>query len=187
MALHLGHRRSQDPNLFSPQHFDPLSLQGSLEETVGQIARAMPRQDTLHLEVRGVKMPSIRQAAIGVSVDGEIDGVPVADRESLLAMKLSAIAGRGQRKDFIDVFGLQQAGVGGSDLLGFAKMRLPSLDQTRLLTSLGYFEDADGAPMPEMLVNWRWPEVRHHFERTVRDELHKHQAQLGTAGEEPEI
>lgn len=170
-ALHLGHRDSHDLDFFTEAHFDVLALQDAVREAAGSVADIMPSPDTLHLNANNVRLSFIRQSGMRLSASSELDGMPVADEKTLLALKLNAIAGRGDRKDFIDVFGLCQAGVGGPNLLQFAEKYLPMLDQTHLLVSLSYVKDAEATPMPHMRVDWQWSEIRRYFERTTSELL----------------
>ena len=76
-------------------------------------------------------------------------------------MKLEAISGRGSKKDFIDLFFLlkhfaiswlfekhpQKYGIGISN-------------HYHLLKSLVYFEDAENQPMPKMLQDASWEDVK---------------------------
>lgn len=165
VAIRLGHRRSQDLDFFTAEPFpaDQLNavLQNGIADSPSKVA-----PDTLHTTVRGIRVSFLRQRGIQLSSDAEVDGVPIADLGTLLALKLNALAARGDRKDFIDVYAIcQHAGLGGRELLEFAAKRLPGLDRTHLLMSLSYFEDAERTPMPDMLVNWSWQEVRRFFEK----------------------
>ena len=77
--------------------------------------------------------------------------VPVAAREDLACMKVSAIAGRGAAKDFWDLHQLLELGVGGGSLakvMDMYRLKYPVDDIGHAIRSLAYFGDADAAPLP---------------------------------------
>jgi hypothetical protein len=177
VAVRLGHRRSQDLAFFTAEPFDAAQLNAVLQDGVAD-SPSKVAPDTLHTSIRGVRVSFLRQRDVRLSADAEVDGVPVADLGTLLALKLNALSSRGDRKDFIDVYAIcRHAGLGGRELLEFAERRLPGLDRTHLLMSLSYFEDAERTPMPEMLAGWSWEEVRRFFEeeaeRVLRSEMRR--------------
>ena len=75
-------------------------------------------------------------------------------------MKLLAVAQRGSRKDFVDVYELlQNGGVLRRMLEDFReKFKTDSMSALRGLT---YFDDAETEPMPEMLTTVEWPTMKH--------------------------
>jgi hypothetical protein len=98
----------------------------------------------------------------------------VADAETLLALKLNAVAGRGERKDFVDVYALcQESGWTVADLLGVARERVPATNDAHLLRRLTYFDDAEAPPLPQMCWPIGWAEVRRFFQDGVRQVLRR--------------
>ena len=75
------------------------------------------------------------------------------------AMKLSAIANRGVRKDFIDVaFILREHGLG--EMLDWYRAKFVGYDVFPALRSLVYFADAEDEPEPQMLRVMKWSDVK---------------------------
>ncbi len=93
-------------------------------------------------------------------------GVPVADARDIACMKTTAIASRGTKRDFVDLyaacerFGLRQ-------ILGLFERKYAGTRYNKLhiLKSLTYFADAEKDPMPHMLVPLEWRNLRLFFER----------------------
>lgn len=85
-------------------------------------------------------------------------------------MKLSAIAGRGSRKDFIDLFAICQKVEPLEQLFVHFEQKFQDVryDRYHLLRSLTFFEDAEEEALPEMLYSVRWEEVRQFFREEVR-------------------
>ena len=83
-------------------------------------------------------------------------------------MKLLAVAQRGSRKDFIDMYELlQNGGVLRRMLEDFGeKFKADSVSALRGLT---YFDDAETEPMPEMLNTVEWLTMKRAVESSVRE------------------
>ncbi|HEY8341897.1 MAG TPA: nucleotidyl transferase AbiEii/AbiGii toxin family protein [Calditerricola sp.] len=169
VALHLGHRRSEDFDFLTEQAFDAAALATHLQDEFADATVDDLATNTLHTTIGGLKMSFIRQRGVRLVPGNELNGVPIAGLDTLLALKLNAIAGRGSRKDFIDLYAICiHEGLGVSDLLQHAQQWAPGINTGHLLRSLAYFEDAEREPMPAMLAQWRWNEVRRFFESGVR-------------------
>lgn len=88
-------------------------------------------------------------------------GVSVADPRDIGCMKLSAIANRGSKRDFVDFYILTQQ-YGLDQLLVWFKMKFAHTNHNmvHVLKSLAYFDEAEQEPMPDMLVQLSWNEVK---------------------------
>lgn len=91
--------------------------------------------------------------------------VSMADPHDIAAMKIAAVAGRGSRKDFVDLHAYARS-VAPLDE-AFARFREKyrgvAVDAYHLLRSLTFFEDAEREPMPEMLTAVSWEDVKAFF------------------------
>jgi hypothetical protein len=83
-------------------------------------------------------------------------------------MKLSAIAGRGTKRDFVDFYVVSKQ-YGLSQALEWFKQKYDQANYSMvyLLKSLSYFEDAEKDPMPDMLEPLSWEEVKQFFSGEV--------------------
>jgi hypothetical protein len=87
------------------------------------------------------------------------DGVVLADIKDIAAMKISAIIGRGTKKDFIDIaFLLQKFSL--AEILDFYTSKYKDGSVFMALKSLTYFDDAENDIMPEMLLKKSWEQVK---------------------------
>ena len=94
----------------------------------------------------------------------DFDGLAVADPRDIACMKLDALANRGTRRDFVDLYLLAETY--GLPLIfeWFAtKYASVSFNRTHLFKALTYFTDAEQDPMPDMLVPLGWATVRQYF------------------------
>jgi hypothetical protein len=84
-----------------------------------------------------------------------------------MALKCNAIATRGARKDFVDIFALAQTPGGLQHVVHTATELAPHMNRVHLLRSLGYFVDAEHTPMPIMQEPWDWGTIRSVIARDV--------------------
>lgn len=87
------------------------------------------------------------------------DPLRPAASEDIAAMKLAAVAQRGSKKDFIDVFALgRHFGLG--DMLVSYRKKYGVEDVGHVLVALAYFDDADRERTPMLLQRQSWPDVK---------------------------
>ena len=84
----------------------------------------------------------------------------MASLDDLAAMKLSAIAQRGSRKDFVDIYALAEKHAPLRQLLDCYARKFSIRDTGHVLYALSYFDDAEREPMPKMLWRLSWQEIK---------------------------
>ena len=167
VALHLGHRRSDGMDWFSPtERGDMLSLMAELEKGGVELAVKDLQKGTVHGSVSGVRVSVLEYAYPSLNPPAKASGLgcKVASLEDLAAMKLSAVTQRGSRKDFLDVYAIGLERIPLPDMLGLYGQRYGIDDVTHVLIGLTYFDDADDGSMPELLWDVGWAEAK----RTLR-------------------
>ena len=97
-------------------------------------------------------------------------GLAIADPRDIAVMKVVAVGGRGSRKDFVDLFFYLRSGGSFEDALALLRRRFSKVDYNdyHLMKSLVYFEDAEAEPMPRMLREVSWDEVKKTIVAEVR-------------------
>lgn len=167
VALHLGHRRSVDLDWFTSSTIeDPLRLAQELrDDGVALVAGAIDR-GTLHGEVASVRVSLLeyRYPLLEAPRIWRAQRCTIASLDDLAAMKLSAIAQRGARKDFIDVHALGLGHRPLPDMLDLYRRKFATSEIAPVLFGLAYFDDAEREPMPTMLRNVDWRTVK----KTIR-------------------
>ena len=93
-------------------------------------------------------------------------------------MKLAAVAQRGSKKDFVDIFALGQH-FALAEMLGFYRAKYGVKDIGHVLVALAYFDDADRERMPTLLRRWDWSTMKSTIGRWVSDVT---QARYGLEG-----
>ena len=83
-------------------------------------------------------------------------------------MKLNAIAGRGSKKDFIDLFYLLKE-FSINELLQYYLLKYNDGSEFMVRKSLTYFEDADLEETPVLLHDITWEEIKTQILRQLSD------------------
>lgn len=169
LALQLGHRYSEDLDLFRPGAFEPERLAEDLSR-VGETVVQSRSEDTLHALVDGLRISFLRARPPLLFPGADYRDLSVADPRDIAVMKVIAIGGRGSRKDFVDLYFYLQGGAALHGVFELLRRRFKALDfnEYHLLKSLAYFEHAESEPMPSMIKPVEWSEVRRTIENAVR-------------------
>ncbi len=166
LALRHGHRRSIDFDFFREAAFDGRGLRTALESS-DAVSEWLPSgPDTLHLRIRGVGTSFFRLPyPLLAPAEPTQWTFGLASDEDIAAMKLEAIAGRGSRKDFIDLRLLCAHGLTLEAVFAAFERKYGTsrTDRYHRLRALGFFDDAERQPMPDMLVPHDWAETKRFF------------------------
>jgi hypothetical protein len=172
LALLLGHRRSVDLDWFTSEHLDhPLRLADLLRDAgfIFQVEDVAP--GTLHGAISGVRVSFLdyRYPLLRPLVDVRRLACTVASLRDLAAMKLSAIAQRGAKKDFIDLHALLAKRIRLPDMLAWYQRKHSISDLAHVLVSLTYFDDADRERAPRMYSRIDWRAIK----SVIRDDVQR--------------
>lgn len=107
LALHLGHRYSLDFDFFTPKHFDSENFAEQLKK-IGDFQKTQLLDDTILGVFNTVKFSLFHYNYPLIANLHEFQGIKIADLREIAAMKLEAIVGRGNKRDFIDLYFLTQ-------------------------------------------------------------------------------
>lgn len=175
VAHHLGHRRSNDLDLFSADR--ELDLDELRRRAVEHGAETVSQSETtLKLRLCGAMVDVVRYpyALLGRTRRGP-QGVAVASLRDLAVMKLAAIAKPGVRRDYWDLYEvltttritLHQACEDYTRKFGVAEP-----DLYHVLRALTWFDDAELDPTPPRgLTTRKWRRIRTWFEDRAGREL----------------
>jgi predicted nucleotidyltransferase component of viral defense system len=168
LALHLGHRRSVDLDFFSADSFDEDALVATVQ-ALPEFSVVAKSTQTLYLHVSSTKVSFIGYSYPLLFPLEPFRGLAVAEVRDIACMKLSALASRGSRRDFVDFYFVAQR-YGLPQLLEFFQRKFAHANYSviHVQKSLVYFADAEKEPMPDMLLPLSWEEVMAFFCREVR-------------------
>jgi hypothetical protein len=103
LSLQIGHRESEDLVLFSVEPLDFLSVQNLLTDKYGFVPSVIA-ENTLIGFIQGIKIDVIYHPFPWLEGAIEEDGLRIATKADIAAMKMHAIINSGKRpKDFVDV------------------------------------------------------------------------------------
>jgi hypothetical protein len=117
----------------------------------------------------GVDVSFIHQRHPLLEPTVEYQDLQLASPNDIGLMKLAAINSRGTRRDFVDLFCLQEM-VTLDRLLELATIKYADRPSFLAISAraLAYFEEAEQQPMPTMLAPVNWAEVRLYCEAAAR-------------------
>jgi hypothetical protein len=154
LALQIGHRNSIDIDLFGNSEIDTLLFIEKLSE-FGKVTVTQSTKNILITEINDVKVDFVNYKYPIISEQLFIENIRMLSTKDIAAMKLNAIAGRGGKKDFIDLyFLLDKFSLG--EMLSFYDQKYNDGSLFMVQKSLTYFEDADLQQQPQMFQNFDW-------------------------------
>lgn len=163
LALQLGHRTSVDLDFFSETSFDESRLLPPLA-SIGILEVLQTAPQSIIGTLDGVKISFLEYRYPLLKAPTELDRVKIASIEDIAAMKLNALARRGTKRDFVDVYFIAKRQPLSEQLRLFqTKYNSVGFNLVHLKKSLVFFEDAESEPMPAMLVPTEWREVKNFF------------------------
>jgi hypothetical protein len=172
LALRLGHRISLDLDLFSSTNALGAGERQELIEALtpsGSLSILESKDGTCHLLLGKTNVSLFRYRYALLDPTSTWRGLAVAAARDIAAMKVSAVVGRGSKKDFLDLYVLCKK-IGLPAVLEACEARFPDHQDflAQSLRALAYFDDAEKEPMPRLLHAISWPEVRTYFEQEIR-------------------
>jgi hypothetical protein len=172
LALRLGHRVSVDLDLFA--NLD--TLDDLLRSDIVEELRKKYEIELLQDSVLGLVLLADGRAASFFSYGyplldptDMVSGVQIAGLRDIGPMKLDAVAGRGTRKDFYDLYSIAEH-VPLDDLFAASGEKYPHSPSfgMRVLTALVDFDIADQQDDPILLQPVPWERVKDFFEVEAR-------------------
>ena len=167
LALQIGHRKSIDIDLFGKLEADPLEVMHALQ-TCGTVTTLNKSENIGVYTVNGIKVDIVNYPYPWLEEVLLADGLKLAGKKDIAAMKLAAVTNRGTKKDFIDVsFLLKQFSL--TAMLDFYRQKYRDGAEFLVLKSLTFFDDAEDEPLPAMLQAFNWEDVKNTVIQAVDD------------------
>ncbi len=141
LALQTGHRKSVDIDLFGKIDFENYNILPELKK-IGKLVILKQSKNINIFLIDGIKVDFVNDIYDRIDKPVNEDGLILATKKDLAAMKLAAVTERGNKKDFIDicflsvVFSLKK-------MPDFYLKKYPDGSQFLVLKSLTYFNDAE--------------------------------------------
>lgn len=167
LALYEGHRLSVDIDMFGRSDIDPHKFTDILKEK-GETIILSQSPKILIFSINGIKVDFVDYNFGLLEPLTILEGIRLVSKKDIAAMKLNAIAGRGSKKDFIDVFQLLNEFT-LTEMLTFYSQKYPNGSEFMVLKSMLYFDDAENEPDPLMIIPISWEEVKERIVLEVRN------------------
>lgn len=158
LALQLGHRISIDIDLFGVSEINEIEFNEELSK-LGTIKLVKKSKNILIYDIDGIKVDLVNYKYPLLENPKTVNSIRLGSLKDIGAMKLSAISGRGSRKDFIDLYFLLNYFTLG-ELLNFYNEKYADGSEFLVIKSLQYFEDAENEEFPEMIIPIDWEELK---------------------------
>lgn len=158
LALQIGHRKSIDIDLFGEIDCEQYELVDALSD-LGSLTILKETQNIHVYQLNGVKLDIVNYKYPWIGPSFIEDNLKLATLEDIAAMKISAIIGRGTKKDFIDLAFLLDI-FSLDEILNFYEKKYSESSRFIAMKSITYFDDAEVDPMPYMLKNKSWKEIK---------------------------
>ncbi len=158
LALQLGHRQSVDLDFFGEQPINEDAFLSSLKQ-LGNIQIIKKSKNIFILSVNNIKVDFVHYSYPWLDPVVEIDGIRLASKKDIAAMKLNAIAGRGSKKDFIDLFYLLRE-IYLQDMLSAYQEKYKDGSVFMVQKNLTYFDDADQETSPVIFDGTDWNDMK---------------------------
>lgn len=151
LSLQIGHRESDDLDLFSVEPMDMMAIQLQLIDKY-EFTPSVIEENTLIGFVNGVKIDVIYHPFPWLKAAVVEDGMRLASIADIAAMKMHAIINSGKRpKDFVDIAFLSMH-FSYNEIKRLLLNRYPAYDPIMVDKAIIYFEDIDELLVPEIMM-----------------------------------
>lgn len=168
LALQIGHRFSEDLDFFTPDHFNEDVLIQEIS-TPGEFNLEKKESQTIIAVLNKTKLSFLGYSYPLIDPPQLFEGAPVASIADIACMKIDAIASRGAKRDFIDVYSVANEIMPLPEILKKFQEKYTSVgfNLVHVKKSLVYFDDAERDPAPRMIRPVDWGKVRSFFESEI--------------------
>jgi hypothetical protein len=171
LALQIGHRFSLDFDFFTPQELNENILVQRIKKIIPDFKLERMEWGTILGNIKKTRFSLFFYNYPLLFNTRDFEGIKIADIRDIAAMKIAAIADRGTKRDFVDLYFLIEK----ENILSLEKalelydkkFKLLKQNKMHILKSLCYFEDAEKGKMPKMIKDVSWKEVKKKFKNWV--------------------
>ena len=167
LSLQLGHRMSVDLDFFGDRPFttdEILDLVSGLKP----LSIISQSKHILILNIQNVKVDFVNYRYPLIAKNLLYDSIRLLDMPDIAAMKLAAIAGRGRKRDFCDIYFLLQKFT-LKQMVGFYNQKYDDGSEMMVARSLTFFDDANTDEDPRVLnQKFDWQDVQQEILHQVK-------------------
>jgi len=163
LALQLGHRKSMDLDFYTSKIFDYKKLRKELEKKFKEAIFIQGSEGTLIMKLDKVSASFFYYPYPLIFPTIKHNDFPsIADIKDIATMKLIAIADRGIKRDFYDVYFLLKE-LSLEEIFKWVKKKYPKFNIYSAVRGLTYFEDAEKKKYQRRVYLFKyvsWPKVK---------------------------
>ena len=167
LSLQIGHRLSIDLDLFGYPDMLNIPMISSLLLDYGTVEQLVASKNIYSARVKDVKVDFVRYQYPLLEPITLKEGIRLASLKDIAAMKLAAIAGRGRKKDFADLYFLLKH-FALPEMLDFYSTKYADGNRFLVLKSLNYFEDAEEDDDLVLIKKTTWTNIKKTIEKEVK-------------------
>jgi hypothetical protein len=170
LALQIGHRESVDIDMFGNCEIDEELFAQTLR-SFGSFEVIKKSERIFICSINGIRVDLVNYSYPLLIDYVTVEGLRIASKEDIAAMKLNAIAGRGKRKDFIDLYFLLNL-FSLDEMIGFYLRKYFDGSKFQVIKSLIWFSDAETELAPVIFGNFDWEACKARIRNEVRNLKH---------------
>ena len=171
ISLQLKLRKSEDFDFFTHDPFNEHILLKSIEEIFPDEVRELNvGQGTCDILINEVQCSFFQypypMCKDPIKAGSDFPGLYLACIDDLAVMKLAALGGRSEKKDFFDLYQIYKRVDGFNTeklICGLHRKFGEDFDPTYMIMGSTYFDTADKEILPEAFVRYSWKEIRSFF------------------------
>jgi len=169
LALQSGHRISVDLDFFTTEEFVPKVFSADLAK-LGSFDEEQADKGTVSGKFKGIRFSLFIYKYPLIFPPLKYLSLNIADIRDIAAMKIDAVATRGAKRDFIDLYFICKSNYGLTELFRFYNEKYGGLASNiiHIQKSLIFFNDAEPDEMPRMLKKVKWEEIKKYFEGEIK-------------------
>jgi len=173
LALRYGHRSSVDLDLFFHQKFDHTIIENDLLAEFGSNFdyESGHKKFGIFCYIQKIKVDIVYFPHLPITESVTEDNIRMYSSADIAAMKIQAILGRAQKKDFWDLYELLQH-YPLQKLMDWHKQKYPTqMLAISIPNAISYFADAEDSDTPVSFKGQTWELVKKGISRAVSDYL----------------
>jgi len=169
VAMQLGHRISVDFDFFTTKDFVPKIFSARLSR-LGRFDEEQASKGTILGKFEEIKFSLFVYKYSLLFPLLKYRSLNIADIRDIAAMKIDAIATRGLKRDFIDLYFICKFGYRLPEILNFYDKKYKNLASNfiHIQKSLVFFDDAEPDEIPIMIKPVKWGDVKKYFKSVVK-------------------
>jgi predicted nucleotidyltransferase component of viral defense system len=165
LSLQMGHRFSIDIDMFGNSEISESEFIEELSQ-FGKVITLKKSKSIIIFSIDGIKVDFVNYRYPLIDKINTVQNIRLVSDKDIAAMKLNAIAGRGSKKDFIDLYFLLKK-YSLDEMLAFYNSKYLDGSEFMVRKSLNYFDDADNEEMPVMFKEISWENIKREIINTL--------------------